>query len=86
MENKKTAAISSGYEQLTNCTSDQGCVSLLEFNDRSDDEHVHVQLTGLLVDQIKVKEIYYNRSCQQDISCEASLSFEEHRVSEVRSQ
>ena len=65
---RKTAASSSGYEDLVKCLTNPGPSSLITFSEEGLNKYIQAQLTGLGVKEIKAKEFYYHRSCQKDIT------------------
>ena len=67
---RKTAASSSGYEDLVKSSTYPGSSSLISFSEGCFNEYIQAQLTGVTVEEIKAKEFYYHRSCQRDITRE----------------
>ena len=67
---RKTAASSSGYEDLVKCSTNPGSSSQISFSEGCLNKYIQAQLTGLVVEETKAKEFYYHRSCQREITRE----------------
>ena len=67
---RKTAASSSGYQDLVKCLNNTGSSSLISFSEGCLNKYIQAQLTGLRFEEIKAKEFCYHRSYQRDITRE----------------
>ena len=74
MQGQKIKTSRSGYESLQQCVTKSGAQTLLNYVDKSDDEHVKVGLASLSISDVVAKELKYHRTCYHSLTQVAAAS------------